>query len=227
MNFDIITQVRYGSSRLPGKVLLNFDKSNFLIYFILNLKKIKDVNKIILACPNDEYIDIFNLIAKKLKIKIFAYKGSENNVLDRYYMCAKKFSSQNIIRITSDCPFINIHLVKNMINFYKKEKLLFLTNNKPRFIPHGFDCEIMHNSILKKARFEAKTKYDKEHVTPWIYKNYFKRKENIKILKKNYSNIRITIDTPKDYLFFQKNKRILKKIALEKNFEKYFNKLKK
>ena len=117
MNFDIITQVRYGSSRLPGKVLLNFDKSNFLIYFILNLKKIKDVNKIILACPNDEYINIFNLIAKKLKIKIFAYKGSENNVLDRYYMCAKKFSSQNIIRITSDCPFINIHLVKNMINF--------------------------------------------------------------------------------------------------------------
>ena len=204
MNFDIITQVRYKSTRLPGKVLLNFDKDNLLSFFILNLKIIKDVNKVIIACPNDKYTKIFRLLSEKLKVDLFAYNGSVNNVLDRYYKCAKKYSSENIIRITSDCPFINTNVVKKMINFYKKKKLLFLTNNKPRHLPHGFDCEIIHNSILEKAKFNAKTKFEKEHVTPWIYNNYFKKLNNIKLIKKDYSNIRITIDTPDDYFFFTK-----------------------
>ena len=221
MKFDIITQVRYESTRLPGKILLNFDKDNLLSFFILNLKNIKDVNKIILACPNDKYTEIFRLLSKKLKVDIFVYNGSVNNVLDRYYKCAKQYSSENIIRITSDTPFINVNVIKKMINFYKKKNLLFLTNNKPRFLPHGFDCEIIHNSILKKAKFNAKTKFEKEHVTPWIYKNYFKKLNNIKLIKKDYSSIRITIDTPNDYLFFLQNIQSLKKIATKKNFIKY------
>lgn len=226
MNFDLITQVRYASSRLPAKVLLNYDKTNLLTFFILNLKKIKNINRIILACPDDRFVSIFKLIAKKLNVNLFSYDGNEKNVLERYYMCAKKYSSDNIVRITSDCPFINIEMVKNMINFYKQKKLLFLTNNKPRYVPHGFDCEIIHNSILKKAKFNAKTKLEKEHVTPWIYKNYFKKKNNIKLLEKDYSKIRITIDTPDDYLFFLQNEQLLKKIATKKNFIKYLDELK-
>ena len=65
-----------------------------------------------------------------------------------------------------------------------KKKLFFLTNNKPRHVPHGFDCEIFHFSILQKANVKAKSNYEKEHVTPWIYKNYFNKKNNVKILKK-------------------------------------------
>ncbi len=124
MNFDLITQVRYASSRLPAKVLLNYDKTNLLTFFILNLKKIKNINRIILACPNDRFVSIFKLLAKKLNVNLFSYDGNEKNVLDRYYMCAKKYSSDNIVRITSDCPFINIEMVKNMINFYKKKKII-------------------------------------------------------------------------------------------------------
>ncbi len=227
MNFDIITQVRYSSTRLPAKVLLNFDKSNFLNFFILNLKKIKEINRIILACPNDKYVNIFKKISKQLNVNLYTHNGSEIDVLDRYYKCSQKFSSENILRITSDCPFININVIKKMISYYKKKKLLFLTNNKPRYLPHGFDCEIIHHSILEKTKLNAKTKYDKEHVTPWIYKNYFSKKNNIKILKKKFSNIRITLDNTGDYLFFLRNERVLKKIATEKNYSKYFNKLKK
>ena len=226
MNFDLITQVRYGSSRLPAKILLNYDKTNLLTFFISNLKKIKNIDRIILACPNDRYVNIFKLLANKLNVNLFSYDGNEKNVLDRYYMCAKKYSSENVIRITSDCPFINIEMVKNMINFYKQKKLLFLTNNKPRYVPHGFDCEIIHYSILENAKLNSKTEYEREHVTPWIYKNYFKNENNIKILKKNYSDVRITIDTAKDYLFFLKNDKLLKKISREKNFKKYLKKLK-
>jgi spore coat polysaccharide biosynthesis protein SpsF len=226
MKFDIITQVRYTSTRLPGKVLLNFGKTCFLNFFISNLKKIKGINSIIVACPDDKFIKIFRSISYELGVKLFAYKGSENNVLDRYYACSKKFSCENIIRVTSDTPIINIFIIKDMINFYKKKKLSFLSNNKPRFIPHGFDCEIFHHSILNKAKLHAKTKYEKEHVTPWMYKNCFTKKNTIKIIKKNYSDIRITIDTPKDYLFFKKNEKILKKIATTKNYESYLGQLK-
>ena len=102
-----------------------------------------------------------------------------------------------------------------------------LSNNKPRFIPHGFDCEIFHSSILNKTKLYAKTKYEKEHVTPWMYENCFTIKNKIKIFKKNYSNIRITIDTPKDYLFFLNNEKILKKIATTKKYDYCFNQLKK
>ena len=125
MNFDLITQVRYGSSRLPAKVLLNYKKSNLLTFFISNLKKIKNINRIIIACPNDIYTDIFKSISMKLGVELFSYSGNQNNVLNRYYMCAKKYSSENIIRITSDCPFINIEMVKHMINFYKKKNYFF------------------------------------------------------------------------------------------------------
>ena len=195
MKFDIITQARYTSTRLPGKVLLSFGKTSFLNFFLSNLKKIKEVNKIIIACPNDKYIGIFKKISKQMGVNLFAYNGSEMDVLDRYYRCSKKFSCENIIRLTSDTPVINIYVIKKMIDIYKKKKLLFLSNNKPRFIPHGFDCEIFHSSILNKTKLYAKTKYEKEHVTPWMYENCFTIKNKIKIFKKNYSNIRITIDT--------------------------------
>ena len=147
----------------------------------------------------------------------------ENNLLKRYYFCARKFKSQNIIRITSDCPFINPNIIKKMISHYKKNKLKFLTNNKPRYVPHGFDCEIIEKSLLKHAYLKAKSKFDKEHVTPWIYRNYFKKKNNIKILKKNLSNFRLTLDYEKDYVNFKQNTVALKNIATNKNFEKYLN----
>ena len=111
-----------------------------------------------------------------------------------------------------------------MISFYKKNNLNFLTNNKPRYIPHGFDCEIMSSSLLGLCYKKASTEYEKEHVTPWIYKNNFSKKNNIKLLKKNYSNIRITLDTPNDYIKFIENEKILKNVATKKNFVFYLNK---
>lgn len=225
MTFDIITQVRYNSKRLPAKVLLNFLNKNFLIYFINNLKKTRYVRKIILACPNDKYSEIFKFYSKKLSIDFFSLTGSENDVLRRYFYCAKKFSSKNIIRVTSDCPFINPLIINKMIEYYKAYNLEFLTNNKPRFVPLGFDCEIFSFNLLKKNFYLAKSKHEKEHVTPWIYSNIFKEKNNIRIFRRKYSNIRLTLDTVKDYLFFIKNSKILKKISTQKKIEFNLNKL--
>jgi spore coat polysaccharide biosynthesis protein SpsF len=225
MSFDIIVQARYASTRLPGKILLNFSNESFLSFLIKNLKKIKQVRKIILACPKNEHAEFFNFFCKKKKIFFFSLDGNENDVLNRYFYCAKKFSSKHIVRVTSDCPFINPLIITQMIKFYKKKRLKFLTNNKPRFVPHGFDCEIFSFDLLKKTFLLANRKYEREHVTPWIYNNIFKQKNNIKIFYKNYSHLRLTLDTAKDYLYFIKRVYILKDIASKKNIEKFLRKL--
>ena len=228
MKFDVILQARSLSTRLPGKMFLELGHFTVVEYLIRNLKKIRLIDKICLAVPDDEFSELFLKLAKKNKIKFFVAKNvKENDLLSRFYLCAKKFKSQNILRITPDCPFINIYMINLMIEQYRKNALLYLTNNKPkRFVPHGFDCEIFNISLLREAYKKTKNYYDKEHVTPWIYKNYFKKKKNfIKIFDKDYSNLRVTLDYFSDYYFFKKNFRHLSKLSLSKKPETIINKL--
>ena len=227
MNFHTIIQCRFHSTRLPGKILLPLDKGlTSLDILIKNLKLINEIDRIILAVPNDDHRLNFKKISKRHNINIYAPQCKTENVLKRFYLTSKKFNSKNIIRITSDCPFINIHMIRQMINFYKKNDINFLTNNKPRRVPHGFDCEIFSIRLLKKTYLNAKSSFDKEHVTPWVYKNYFSKKNNIILLKENISNIRITLDTFDDYIKFVKNINIFKKISKSKNFTKLLKLLK-
>jgi len=103
--------------------------------------------------------------------------------------------------------------------------LNFLTNNKPRNIPLGFDCEVLSYKLLEQTFKIAKSKFDKEHVTPWIYKNYFSKKNNLKIYKKNYSKLRLTLDYFQDLIFFYKNHKILKEISTKSNIEYFLKKI--
>ena len=226
MNFDVIIQCRFYSTRLPGKILLPLSKKiTSLDLLIQNLKLIKNLNKIILTVPKDDKFNLFNKISIRHNVSCYAPKCKPENVLKRFYLTSKKFNSQHIIRITSDCPFINIYTIKKMINYYIKNRLNFLTNNKPRYVPHGFDCEIFSSDLLKKTFLKAKSLYDLEHVTPWIYKKNFKKINNIRLIKKNYSNLRITLDTISDYNFFVENFKILKKISKSKNIVSLLKKL--
>ncbi|MDB2527510.1 hypothetical protein N9X21_03585 [Candidatus Pelagibacter bacterium] len=226
MPFDIIIQARFNSTRLPQKILYRFYDKTFLEFLIENLKTIKNVRHIIIASPYGGFNKIFEKISKQNNVKFFSSKKiNENDLLSRYYYCAKKYKSKNIIRITSDCPFINGRIVEKMISFYKKKKLNFLTNNKPRNIPLGFDCEILSYKLLEQTFKIAKSKFDKEHVTPWIYKNYFSKKNNLKIYKKDYSKLRLTLDYFQDLIFFYKNHKILKEISTKSNIEYFLKKI--
>lgn len=222
-NFAIITQCRYNSSRLPGKILYtpgkNF-KQTYLELFINNLKKIKKVDKIIIAYSSIKG-EAFKDIAEKNKVLYYSNrKISENNVLARYYKAAKKYKINNIIRITSDCPFVSPWVVDQMLTEFKKRKVSFLTNNKPRHVPHGFDCEIFNFELLKEAYHNANIQDDLEHVTRWIYRKKKPLIKNFKIFQKKYSKIRLTLDTIKDHKYFIKNLKLLKKISQYRNPEK-------
>jgi spore coat polysaccharide biosynthesis protein SpsF len=222
MNYDIIIQCRFSSSRFKGKILYEFDGSSFLDFLLKNIKRTKSIRNVIIAVPSDKYAKLFKLVARKNKVKFFApSKTEEGNLLKRYYLCSKKFKSENIIRITSDCPFINPVIIDQMVNHYQKKKLNFLTNNKPRYVPHGFDCEIISKDLLCMMYKNAKTSYEREHVTPWIYKNIFTRKNNIRLINKNFSKVRLTLDYEKDYITFKKNIDLLKNIAKKNNYMKF------
>jgi len=226
MSFDIILQVRYSSKRLPGKILLNLGSSSVIEYLIKNLKKIKIIRRIILAVPNDTYQNIFKHIAKYNFVKFYVSQDKkDSNVLKRFYDCSNQFGCENIIRITPDCPFINNRMVEIMVNYFQNNNLNFLVNNFPRKIPHGFDCEIFSSDLLKRTHKKAKSFYDREHVTSWMYKNAFKNINYIEFFNKNYSNLRLTLDYAEDYLFFIKNFNKLKQLPLSKKPEIILDKI--
>ena len=201
-----------GSSRLPGKVLKSYNNINSLDIIIEKLKGIKDIKKIILATTKKKEDLIFKTYCRKKGIAFF--RGEENNVLKRFYDCAKVFNSRNIIRITSDCPFIDIHTLKKMIQIQKIKKYDYLANTYPlpcKF-PDGSDIELFTIFTLKKTLKNSLLPSDREHVTKYIWesKKFITKKINI---KKDLSSYRYTIDTKKDFQLFC---QILKKFGFKK-----------
>ena len=206
MTIGCIIQARTGSKRLKNKIFLKVKKKNLLEILILRLLQSKRINKIIIATTNMKSDNKVHKIAKKYKLNSFS--GSENNVLKRYYDCAKKFRLNTIVRITADCPLSDPKLVDKLIEYHFKKKSEYTSNVNPRTFPDGLDIEIIKFSVLKKYISKITNQSDLEHVTP-----FFRRSKNIKKInyksKKNLSKIRWTIDYKKDYDFI---KKLFKKI---------------
>ena len=208
MEVGCIIQARMGSTRLPGKVLMLLDKKHTTLDYIINqLKHSKLLGKIIIATTNLEEDNVIVDFAKKNKIECF--RGETDDVLDRYYNCAEKFSLDTIVRITSDEPFIDPTIVDQIINNFQKIGCDYASNNLIRTFPAGFDVEVFSKQVLERTWREAKLSSEREHVTPFMKKNkdIFKqfnlkssqhipifrltldRKEDLKILKAVASKI--------------------------------------
>lgn len=203
MNIVAIVQARLGSSRLPGKVMKKICEKTVLEHVYERLKLSKYLNDIVIA-TTDKYEDkkIIDL-CKELGINYFV--GSENDVLSRYYNCAKKYNVDVVVRITSDCPLIDSKVLDEMLSFYINNKYDLVTNAGDeiyRTYPRGLDIEIFSFNLLKTAYLNANQNYEKEHVTPYIYENGF----NIHYYKnnKNYSKYRLTLDTKEDFALINK-----------------------
>ncbi len=184
-----IIQARLTSSRFPNKVLGRIGKFSLIELLIKRLKKSREIDEIILAAPKNKK----NRLIKKNVRNIKIFFGSENDVLDRFYKAAKKFKATNIVRICGDSPFVDPRVVDKIILKLKKNNLDYVSNTiKPTF-PDGLDAEAFKFITLKKAWENATSKYDREHVTPFIINNSKFKKYNLKF-KKNLSKIRLTVD---------------------------------
>tara|TARA_B100000214_G_C23946086_1_gene618070 strand:- start:67 stop:876 length:810 start_codon:yes stop_codon:yes gene_type:complete len=201
MKFICIIQARIASSRLLGKILLPGHNKSLLEHLVERLKKSKQINKIVVATSTNKEDDIIDEFCKTKKITIF--RGHPNNLLSRYFNCAKFFKAKNIIRITSDCPLMDYRLVDKLIKKYLTYKEIdYLSNVHPPSFPDGFDIEIFNFKVLKNSFNNAKKKYEKEHVTPYIWDNPKKFKiynYSISKRKKYYEKYRLTLDYKEDY----------------------------
>ena len=202
-----IIQARTGSARLPKKVIQKIDNNlTVLDYVIDQVKYSQKIEKIVVATTDLIEDDLICKYANLQKIECF--RGSSEDVLDRFYQCAKKYSAKTIVRITADNPLIDPNIIDKIINEYNKCD--FITNTLERTFPYGTEVEVFSFVSLKKAWENAKKPSEREHVTPFIRnpKNKFVLK-NIKN-QKNISNFRYTVDKLED---LQLVKEIIKNIS--------------
>lgn len=199
MKIAAIIQARMGATRLYGKVLKDICGIPVIIHVANRVKQCKKLNEIVVATSVKKENDEIEELLDKENIKVF--RGSEDDVLSRYYYAAKENDADIIIRITADCPLIDPHIVDEVIDFYLKNDYDIVTNAGndliQRTYPRGLDVEIFSFKALEEAHNNAKKKYQREHVTPYIYEN----SEKIYYYKNeiDYSNHRWTLDTKEDF----------------------------
>ena len=154
--YTAVIQARLESTRLPGKILKKIGKIPVIEFLIRRLSKSNKISKIIVATTSDPKDDLLCKYLVDKKINFF--RGSAKNVLERYYKCAIKFKLKDIIRITSDCPLIDIKILEEVLLKYESENLEYVCNTLPPTFPDGLDVEVFSFNTLKKTFDNTKKK---------------------------------------------------------------------
>jgi len=217
----LITQARTGSTRLPGKVLKEIEGKSLLQIHLNRLGKCKNVSKIIVATTTNEEDSI--IYDKAIAWGFNASRGSESDVLDRFYQAVKDKDADWIVRVTSDCPLIDPELVDQVVAFAQLKNVDYVSNGFENQYPDGQDVEVFKFSALKKAWNEAKLNSDREHVTPYIRNNSDVLGGNLFSAKnfpceKDFSNIRMTVDEELDFWVIEK---LVANLGIEKSWREY------
>ena len=194
-----IIQARMKARRLPGKVLKEVNGTPLLKFQTERIKQSSLLDSFVIATSVEPVDDAINDFCKRNNIECF--RGSENDVLSRYYECAKKYQADIIVRLTGDCPLIDPRILDDTVRLLQQEGVDFSANTVPpqtSYFPDGSDVEVFTMHALKRAHQECRDLHDREHVTFYFWKqdNGFK----IAQLKNahNYSEYRITVDYPED-----------------------------
>lgn len=212
-----IIEARSNSSRLPNKILLKINNKTILEHLIARLKKSHNLNEIIIATTNNKCDDTIEIIAKKNKVKFF--RGDEKNVLKRVLDAAKKFKVDIIVRVTSDCPLVDINLVDQYINIFNSNKVDIVGNAKVRSYPDGMDIEVINSKSLLKSYKFATNNYLREHICLTIYKEkkFFKVLNMLAPPNQFFPNLCLTLDEKKDFILIKKIFQYSAKVKKELN----------
>ena len=185
-----------GSSRLPGKVMKEINGKPLIEIQFHRLSQSKKIDKIILATSENRENDILERTVRNLGFDVF--RGSEDDVLDRYFKAAQIYNPKIVVRSTGDCPLIDHVVVDDAIKKFESDKADYLNNVTPPTYPDGLDIEVFTFDLLKEAWDKTSSQNDREHVSPFMRKNNFINKSYLNH-ENNYGNIRLTVDEPDDY----------------------------
>lgn len=196
MNVVAIIQARMGSTRLPGKVLMDIEGMTMLERVVRRTSRSSRIDETIVATSTNHGDDV---IAKECdRIKAGCFRGNEDDVLDRYYRAAMSRDASVVVRITSDCPLIDADIVDEVVGVLGSDNSDYASNTIMRTYPRGLDVEAMTMDALTVAWREAKQAYEREHVTPHIYSNPSSYKLSAVKDTVDRSHLRWTVDTQED-----------------------------
>ncbi|MDP2586347.1 MAG: glycosyltransferase family protein [Candidatus Komeilibacteria bacterium] len=192
-----IIQARMGSTRLPNKVLMEASGVPLLQYEVDRVKRSNKIDKIVIATGDNNANDPIQNLADKIGVDCF--RGSENDVLDRYYKCSLNYPNyDNIIRITGDCPLIDPQVIDQVIQFFEDNGYDYACNVDVETFPDGLDVEVFTKEALVESAEQAKLTSEREHVTQYIRKNEQFTKGNL-AAPADYSQYRLTVDNAEDF----------------------------
>lgn len=192
----IIVQARMSSTRLPGKVLLPVNGTPMLKIQLTRLLKSKKVDKVVVATSNQSLDNPIGALCQQLNIP--CYRGDLDDVLARFYGCAKAFNLSQVVRICGDCPLIDPQLIDDLIADHINSGVDYTSNCVQRCFPDGQDIEVFSFNALETAYFEAKKPSEREHVTPFIRNSLLFSLSDF-VIGENYSAFRTSVDHQQDF----------------------------
>ncbi|CCU83507.1 cytidylyltransferase domain-containing protein [Mesotoga sp. BH458_6_3_2_1] len=195
-----IIQARLGSTRSPGKTMKLIGNKPLLEYSVDRAKQARYIDKVIVATTTSNIDDLISEWCKEKGIDFL--RGSEDDVLDRYFQTASNFKADIIVRVTSDCPFVDPEVMDLLILTQKVLSADYVSNRlKKRTWPHGLDIEVFTFDALEIAWKNGKEKREREHVTPYIIEHPELFKLIEVPLQEDLSHYRLTVDYPEDLEF--------------------------
>ena len=183
-----------GSTRLPGKVLKDIAGRPMLSYQMERLRRVKRVERIVVATTDQPADDVVERFCQKEKIA--CVRGSEHDVLARYHLAIERFPADVVVRITADCPLIDPAIVDEAIAAYEPD---YVSNMLEKTYPYGMAVEVFSAQALREAHREAKDPAEREHVTPFIWRRPQRYRLKSLTMTPNLSHHRWTVDTPEDF----------------------------
>lgn len=192
-----VVQARMGSTRLPGKVLSELGGQPMLGVM---LDRLADVNAEIVVATSDLPVDdaIEELVRRR---KIAVVRGSHADVLARYTTALSRHPADHVIRLTADCPLIDAGVVNDVLALHLATGADYTSNTHPRTYPQGLDTEVIREESLQLAHRNASLHFEREHVTPFLYRHPERFNLVNQRLREDYSSHHWTVDTPEDLEF--------------------------
>jgi len=197
-----IIQARMGSSRLPGKVLMDLGHHPVIHWVVRAAGEIPGVDEVVVATSDHQADDAIANWCKSNQV--LYHRGSESDVLSRFAEAATKYEAETIIRLTADCPLLDPQVCGTVLSLYRNTTTDYASNCSPANWPDGLDCEVFSIKALTEANDEAVQLLEREHVTPFIHYNRHRyRIQSVQCPLPDLQNERWTLDNPNDLTFLQ------------------------
>ena len=191
-----IIQARMGSTRLPNKVLADINGSPMLARVVRRVRQARTLDQVVVATsthPQDDAVEAFCT-----NEGVACFRGSEDDVLDRYYGAARAVGADVVVRISADCPLHDLRVIDAVVERFDAARHDYVSNTIDRTYPDGLDTEVFSVGTLERAWRDAKWISEREHVTPYIWKQpeLFRIEQVTQPV--NLSALRWTVDEPRD-----------------------------